>query len=191
MMLTCSRAFSTDSIAHGSDPSAPPCAAAITRSASITPAIGACTIGNSVLNRSVSLRSGHMIGSFEIWEIGRGVVAPSTGRLAHRQAGELCVQALPDTPAPQRDPGPDRLDQPERPGALQKSVSRTQRAGSREAEDEQAIAILHCVTHEHRGHREQSEQAEGIHPCPRSAYLTKFRSFHGPEIVIANRHRDV
>jgi hypothetical protein len=64
MMLTCSRAFSADSIAHGNDPSAPPCAAAITRSASITPAIGASTMGNSVLNRSISLRSGHMISSF-------------------------------------------------------------------------------------------------------------------------------
>src|ERR1700710_2973228 len=60
MMLTCSRVFSTDSIAHGNDPSAPPCAAAITSSASITPAIGASTMGNSVLKRSSNLRSGHM-----------------------------------------------------------------------------------------------------------------------------------
>src|SRR5947207_7760863 len=60
MTLTCSRAFSADSIAQGSEPSAPPCAAAITSSASITPAIGASTIGNSVLKRSSNLRSGHM-----------------------------------------------------------------------------------------------------------------------------------
>src|SRR6476646_8657759 len=61
MMLTCSRAFSAVIIAHGSEPSAPPCAAAITRSASMTPAIGASTIGNSVLKRSMIRRSGHMV----------------------------------------------------------------------------------------------------------------------------------
>jgi hypothetical protein len=61
MMLTCSRAFSAVIIAHGSEPSAPPCAAAITRSASMMPAIGASTIGNSVLKRSMIRRSGHMV----------------------------------------------------------------------------------------------------------------------------------
>src|SRR5437762_7059497 len=61
MILICSRAFSTESIAHGSEPSAPPCAAAMTRSASITPAIGASTIGKSVLKRSRRRRSGHMV----------------------------------------------------------------------------------------------------------------------------------
>src|SRR4051794_13224676 len=76
MMPTCSRAFSTDSIADGNDPSAPPCAAAITRSASMTPAIGACTMGNSVLNRSISLRSGHMVSSLGD---GRSVLASLTG----------------------------------------------------------------------------------------------------------------
>src|SRR5215211_4503413 len=59
-MLICSRALSGESKAHGSEPSAPPCAAAITSSASITPAIGASTMGNSVLKRSSNLRSGHM-----------------------------------------------------------------------------------------------------------------------------------
>src|SRR5215216_7861067 len=61
MILICSRAFSAEIIAQGSEPSAPPCAAAITRSASTTPAIGASTIGNSVLKRSISRRSGHMV----------------------------------------------------------------------------------------------------------------------------------
>src|SRR5215204_2632999 len=60
MILTCSRAFSAVIIPQGSEPSAPPCAAAITRSASMTPAIGASTIGNSVLKRSIIRRSGHM-----------------------------------------------------------------------------------------------------------------------------------
>src|SRR5579863_4252049 len=61
MTRTCSRAFSADSIAQGNDPIAPPCAAAITRSASMAPAIGACTIGNSVLKRSINRWSGHMV----------------------------------------------------------------------------------------------------------------------------------
>src|SRR5215510_5473868 len=60
MMLTCSRAFSAEINAQGKEPSAPPCAAAMTSSASITPAIGASTIGNSVLTRSRKRRSGHM-----------------------------------------------------------------------------------------------------------------------------------
>ena len=37
--------------------------------------------------------------------------------------------------APQRHQGPDRLDQPERPGALQKAIGRAQRAGRGKAED--------------------------------------------------------
>src|SRR4051812_29406358 len=61
MMLTCSRALSADSIAEGSEPSPPPCATAMTSSASITPAIGASTIGCSVLTRSRNRRSGHMV----------------------------------------------------------------------------------------------------------------------------------
>ena len=68
----------------------------------------------------------------------------------------------PDAPASQRDAGPDRLDQAERPRALQKSVNRTQRAGAREAEDEAVTAVLQCVTDEHRGHREKAEQSQGI-----------------------------
>src|SRR5262249_13606941 len=70
MMLTCSRAFSAVIIAQGSEPSAPPCAAAMTRSASIAPAIGASTIGNSVLKRSRRRRSGHMVVS--LWSAASG-----------------------------------------------------------------------------------------------------------------------
>ena len=63
----------------------------------------------------------------------------------------------PDIPAPQRDAGPDRLDQPERPGALQKSVSRPERACAGKGEDEPMAALLQRVGHQHRGHREQTE----------------------------------
>ena len=56
-------AFQYDAVnmAQGNEPSAPPCDAAITSSASMIPAIGASTMGNSVLKRSRSRRSGHMV----------------------------------------------------------------------------------------------------------------------------------
>src|SRR5665213_1241571 len=89
MMLTCSRAFSTDSIAQGNEPSAPPCDAAITRSASIIPAIGASTMGNSVLKRSRSRRSGHMVCAHTVVEDGdwRGVVADGHREVSIQRAG--------------------------------------------------------------------------------------------------------
>src|ERR1700690_1547221 len=124
MMLICSRAFSTDNIAHGSDPTAPPCAAAITRSASITPAIGASTIGNSVLKRSINRRSGHMVCSFrEKRKAARALLPGPQAKISTHNGDELCVHGAPLTKAPQRDHGPDRLDHPERPGTLQKSVN--------------------------------------------------------------------
>src|SRR5665213_1105991 len=84
MMRTCSRAFSIDSNAQGSEPSAPPSATAITRSASMTPAIGASTIGNSVLKRSRILRSGHMVCSCKrgSWRLAR-----LRARTGEREAG--------------------------------------------------------------------------------------------------------
>src|SRR5450631_283183 len=107
MMLICSRAFSTEIMAQGSDPSAPPWAAAITRSASMIPAIGARTMGNSVLKRSRNRRSGHMVCSLDDdWDRRRRRCRRpelSTPRLA-----ELCLDAPPDA-----HDRPDRLDPPE------------------------------------------------------------------------------
>jgi len=56
----CSRICCALSIAHGSEPSAPASAAAATSSQSMAPAIGAWTIGSSILNNSIRRRSGHM-----------------------------------------------------------------------------------------------------------------------------------
>src|ERR1700742_4354845 len=64
MILTCSRAFSGEIIAQGTEGTPPPCATAIARSASMTPAIGASRMGDSVLKRSRILRSGHILFSF-------------------------------------------------------------------------------------------------------------------------------
>src|ERR1700754_3656857 len=80
MMLTCSRAFSAEISAQGKEPSAPPCAAAMTRSASIAPAIGASTIGNSVLTRSRKRRSGHMVFSLG-FALGGDEIAPAEQQL--------------------------------------------------------------------------------------------------------------
>src|SRR5216684_1044523 len=79
------------------------------------------------------------------------------------ESPELCNRAPPETPAPQRDESPDRLDQPERPGALQKPIDRTQRAGHGKSQDEPMAALLQRVSHQHRGHREQAEKAKGVH----------------------------
>src|ERR1700722_3429743 len=154
MMLTCSRAFSTDSIAQGNEPSAPPCDAAITRSASITPAIGASTIGNSVLMRSRSRRSGHMVCSLGYSGIGASIVASHRDNISTPQ---LCSEPPSGNPAPQRNHRPDRLNQDKRSGSLQKSVHRTERAGCRKADHEPMAAFLQRITQQHGGNGEQSE----------------------------------
>jgi len=88
--------------------------------------------------------------------IGAGIVAGAFRKNSIRRRDELCVQGTPGTKAPQRDDGPNGLDQSERPSTLQKSVNRAQRAGGREGEDEPVAAILQRVTR-HRRDREQTE----------------------------------
>src|SRR6478609_5097036 len=60
-------------------------------------------------------------------------------------------------PSPQRHNGPDRFDQTKRPGALQKAVSRTERAGHGEQQNEPMAAIFQGVTDQHRRDGEQAE----------------------------------
>src|ERR1700689_5532085 len=145
-MLTCSRAFSTDSNAQGSEPSAPPCAAAITRSASMIPAIGARTMGSSVLKSARSRRSGHMVSSFRVEGDRHGRLCQSREEISTPDAMELCQVLchglLPGAPAPQRHDSPDGLNQSERPRALQEPVNRAQCAGDGESEDERMAAVL-------------------------------------------------
>ena len=80
----------------------------------------------------------------------RGIIAGALQRLAPHDTGELCNAPLSDNPAPQRDHGPNGLDQAERPGALQKPVNRAQRAGGREGKDEPVAAFLQRVAQQHR-----------------------------------------
>src|SRR5262245_6426901 len=54
------------SMAHGSDPSAPASAAAAASSQSMAPAIGACTMGNSMSRSSMRLLLGHMSAQFSV-----------------------------------------------------------------------------------------------------------------------------
>src|SRR5262249_8016092 len=84
-------------------------------------------------------------------------------------------------PAAERHPCPDRLDEPERPGALQEAVGRAEAARRRKSQDEPAAALLESIAQQHQRHGEQSEERErreaqgpaqsaaraGI-PCPRS-----------------------
>ncbi len=65
--------------------------------------------------------------------------------------------------APQRDQSPDRLDQPEGPGALQKAVGRAQRAGCGEAEDVDAAAWLQRIKDKHGADGEKPEGGEQVH----------------------------
>src|SRR5512143_2438971 len=59
-------------------------------------------MGNSVLKRSRSRRSGHMIYSFRGGGAARASLPGASRRLALRDAGELCIPAPPDAPAPRK-----------------------------------------------------------------------------------------
>src|SRR5262245_34046921 len=72
--------FPGEFIADGTEGSPPPCTTSIASSASIAPAIGASRIGNSILNRSVVRRSGHMV--------------PPSVRQAQRAAARSAVTEL-------------------------------------------------------------------------------------------------
>src|SRR4030095_2020597 len=66
-------------------------------------------------------------------------------------------------PPAQRDDGPDRFDDAERPRALQEPIEGSQRARDRESEDEPRTAILERVAHEHGGYGKEAEGREAIH----------------------------
>ena len=52
------------------------------------------------------------------------------------------MEVPPAEPAPHRDERPDRLDQAERPGALQEPVNRAEGAGDREGQNEPRASLL-------------------------------------------------
>src|SRR6266702_8734930 len=68
-------------------------------------------------------------------------------------------------PAPCGNGRPDRLDEAERPGALQESVHRTERAGDGECQDEPVAAILGRIADQHHGDGEQAEEGQCIQWC--------------------------
>src|SRR6266849_2058776 len=65
-------------------------------------------------------------------------------------------------PAAQRDDRPDRLHDSERPGALKKSVGRSEGARSGKPEDEPRASLLDRVEHHARGYGRETEPAEAI-----------------------------
>ena len=89
--------------------------------------------------------------------IGAGCFAGAFASLAYARAPRLCVRSAPEDPPPQRNAGPDRLDQSERPGTLQEAVDGSQRTGARKGKDKHMMAILQRVARQHGGDREQSK----------------------------------
>ena len=69
--------------------------------------------------------------------------------------GGLSARRL--TKAPNRNAGPNRLDDAEGPRPLQKAVNRAERARSGEGEDKQPAPCLEGVRNEHRGDGQQTE----------------------------------
>src|SRR5262245_2199973 len=66
-------------------------------------------------------------------------------------------------PAHYCDDGPYCLHHAERPSALEKSVHRAEHAGSGEAEDVPAAALLKRVADHHQRDRDQAEGAQRVH----------------------------
>jgi hypothetical protein len=58
---------------------------------------------------------------------------------------------------------PNCLNHSKGPCALQKAVRRAEHTGCRECQDEPSAAALQRISDQHSGHREQSEQSQGIH----------------------------
>src|SRR5271168_1135530 len=63
----------------------------------------------------------------------------------------------PHPPPPYRNHGPYRLDKPERPGALHKSIDRSQCTSACERQNERGAAILERIADQHRRHCKQTE----------------------------------
>ncbi|MFZ0308535.1 MAG: hypothetical protein WAL89_10195, partial [Candidatus Sulfotelmatobacter sp.] len=59
---------------------------------------------------------------------------------------------------------PNRLYDPERPCALQETISRSRSACSGERQNEPRAAVLQGVTDQHRRNGNQAEETEGVHP---------------------------
>ena len=66
-------------------------------------------------------------------------------------------------PAPKRNQRPNRLDDAERPSALQKAVNRSGDTGAGEGEHEPRAAMLEGIEQEHGGDRQQARTASA-HP---------------------------
>src|SRR5260370_32497995 len=69
-------------------------------------------------------------------------------------------------PPPQRDDRTDRLQQSERPRALEDPVGRSAHTARGERQGEPPAALLEGVAHQHRRYGEQPKQREPIHTLP-------------------------
>jgi hypothetical protein len=80
---------------------------------------------------------------------------PYTAGLSFRLERRLLGR--PNSPAPDRYASPYRLDDTERPRALQEAVNRSKGACPSEGQSEPRAAILQCIEDQHRRDGEQAE----------------------------------
>ena len=98
-----------------------------------------------------------------------------------RKEGRKRRSGAPQSPAPSPGgyAGPNRLDQPEGPCALQKPIGGAEQARRGEAEDEPMAAAFKGVTDQHGGHCEKAEKRQSVHhgKIADSASIAQFFSF--------------
>lgn len=86
--------------------------------------------------------------------------------LPHRTIGvavSLGGSFPPIAPPPDRDPRPDRLDDSERPCALEKTVERRQSARASESQNEPRATILQRVEDQHCRHGRKAKRCKSVH----------------------------
>lgn len=66
-------------------------------------------------------------------------------------------------PFSQRDDGPNRFDEPERPCSLQESIHGREDTGGCERQNEPRAALLKRIENQHCSYREKSEKGQCIH----------------------------
>ena len=75
----------------------------------------------------------------------------------------LCFSCLP--PSPNSHDGPYGFDNPERPGALEKSIDRSQNTAAAECKNEPGAAFFERVTDKHCSNCEKAEDSKTVHRC--------------------------
>ena len=107
--------------------------------------------GQSARSRSEIMRKGSTLNRF---------LEEVRGR---RHSGRAARGMTRPPPPPDGDNRPDRFDDPEWPGPLQKAVRGTQRTCAGKREDEPVAAGLQRVEDQHQADRNQTKEREAVH----------------------------